>query len=125
MIFSSLRAVFARSKLKAAGMKVLVTGATGLIGRQLVSTLSAQGHEVFRLVRGQPSEANDIPWDPAAGTVHSARLEALDAVVQLAGENIAGRWTSAKKERIRSSRVDGTRLLCDTLARLKQKPNKD
>ena len=55
-------------------MKVLVTGATGLIGSSLVPLLMTHGHEVFRLVRRQPTEANDIPWDPAKGTVHAARL---------------------------------------------------
>jgi hypothetical protein len=103
-------------------MKVLVTGATGLIGRRLVPLLTAQGHEAFRLVRREPTEANDIPWDPAAGMLHPARLEGLDAVVHLAGESVGARWTNERKERIRSSRVEGTRLLCGSLAALQQKP---
>lgn len=108
---------------RATSMKVLITGATGLIGRQLAPLLSTQGYEVFRLVRREPTEANDIPWNPATGMLHPARLEGLDAVVHLAGENIAGaRWTDAMKERIRSSRVDSTRLLCQTLSELKRKP---
>jgi uncharacterized protein (TIGR01777 family) len=104
-------------------MKVLVSGASGLVGRALLPLLTTNGHEVFRLVRSNPSEANDIPWDPQQGTVHPARLEGIDAVVHLAGENIAGaRWNAAVKERIRSSRVQGTRLLCETLAKLDRKP---
>jgi uncharacterized protein (TIGR01777 family) len=104
-------------------MKVLVTGATGLVGRHLVPFLTTQGHEVFRLVRTEPREANDIAWDPQTGMVLAARLEGLDAVVHLAGENIGhGRWTAAMKERIRASRVNGTQLLCETLAALQQKP---
>jgi uncharacterized protein (TIGR01777 family) len=107
---------------RATAMKVLVTGATGLIGRQLAPLLTTQGHEVFRLVRREPTEANDVPWDPDAGVLHPARLEGLNAVVHLAGESVGARWTKERKERIRSSRVEGTRLLCRALADLKQKP---
>lgn len=104
-------------------MKILITGATGLIGRELTSELTRQGHEVFRLTRGQPKEANDIPWNPAAGEIPTARLEGLDAVVHLAGESIAGaRWTAAVKERLRTSRAQGTKLLCDALCQLKSPP---
>jgi hypothetical protein len=77
---------------------------------------------VARLVRALPTAGGDIPWDPAAGRLDPARLEGLDAVVHLAGENIAGRWTAAKKARIRSSRVEGTRLLAEALAGLKRPP---
>jgi len=114
--------VIAAASERTASMKVLVTGATGLVGRHLVPFLTTQGHEVFRLIRTEPREANDITWDPAAGMILAARLEGLNAVVHLAGENISGRWTDAMKERIRTSRVNGTRLLCETLASLKQKP---
>ena len=104
-------------------MKILITGATGLVGKELGPLLTTSGHEVFRLVRSNPSDANDIPWDPAQGVVHKARLDGLDGVVHLAGENIAGaRWSAAVKQRIRDSRVVGTRLLCETLASLERKP---
>lgn len=104
-------------------MKILVSGSTGLVGSALVPFLVSGGHEVVRLVRGQPQlGATEVPWDPQAGTIEAAKLEGLDAVVHLAGENIAGRWTAAKKARIRSSRVEGTRLLAETLARLKRPP---
>lgn len=104
-------------------MKVLITGATGLVGSALVPLLTTTGHEVSRLVRSQPTEPNDIPWDPAQGILHPARLEGHDAVVHLAGENIAGaRWTTAFKQRIRDSRLVGTRRLCETLAKLSHKP---
>ena len=104
-------------------MKILVSGSTGLVGSALVPFLSTGGHEVIRLVRGrpQPGEAA-VPWDPQAGTIEAAGLEGLDAVVHLAGENVAGRWTAAKKARIRSSRVAGTRLLAEALAGLKRPP---
>src|SRR3989304_3092143 len=99
-------------------MKILVSGSTGLVGSALVPFLSTGGHETARLVRSQPPAGGDIHWDPAAGRLDSANLEGLDAVVHLAGERITGRWTAAKKARIRSSRVQGTRLLAETLARL-------
>lgn len=104
-------------------MKIAVSGSSGLVGSALVSFLSAGGHRVSRLVRSKPQPGSaDVHWDPAAGSVDAAGLEGLDAVVHLAGENIAGRWTPEKKARIRDSRVKGTRLLTETLARLKQAP---
>lgn len=104
-------------------MKILVSGATGLVGQELIPLLTTGGHEVFRLVRRNPTEANDIPWDPHKGEIHKARLEGLDGVVHLAGENIAGaRWNAVVKQRIRESRTVPTRLLCETLASLERKP---
>jgi hypothetical protein len=104
--------------------KILVTGSTGLVGSALLPNLRSQGHEVFRLVRSQAKTgAAEIYWNPEQGIEDTTRLEGLDAVVHLAGENISeGRWTEEKKKRIRDSRVKGTRTLSDTLARLKQPP---
>ena len=105
-------------------MKILVTGSTGLVGSALIPALATGGHGVTRLVRSQPKPgAAEVRWDPVARTVDSAGLEGVDAVVHLAGESIAaGRWTTEKKGRIRDSRVKGTRLLCESLARLAQPP---
>lgn len=103
-------------------MKVLVTGSTGLVGSALVPFLLTSGHQVARLVRSPPTAGGDVHWDPAAGRLEPTNLEGLDAVVHLAGERITGRWTAAKKARIRSSRVQGTRLLAETLARLARPP---
>ncbi len=105
-------------------MKILLTGASGLIGSALTAKLTDAEHEVTRLVRSSPNrERREIQWDPSAGRLDAAALEGFDAVVHLAGESIAtGRWTAAKKERIRSSRVQGTRLLAETLARLQRPP---
>lgn len=105
-------------------MRILVSGSTGLVGSALVPLLTSGGHEVVRLVRGAPQPgARDIHWDPDAGKLDEAALEGIDAVVHLAGESIAsGRWTAAKKTRIRDSRVRGTRLLSEALARRQQPP---
>ena len=104
-------------------MKILVTGGTGLVGSALCPMLTTGGHEVYRLTRSSPKEANDIQWNPAAGDLPRAQLEGLDAVVHLAGENIAGsRWNAKVKDRLSSSRVEGTKLLCETLAQLQRPP---
>ena len=108
---------------KASAMKVLVTGATGMVGSTLIPFLSTGGHETYRLMRSASQEPNDIPWDPARGEIAQSRLEGLDGVVHLAGENIAGRrWTTKVKQRLRDSRIEGTRLLCESLAKLKNPP---
>lgn len=103
-------------------MRVAVTGSSGLVGSALVPFLTAGKHQVTRLVRSKPAASGSAHWDPAAGRVEAAALEGLDAVVHLAGENVTGRWTAAKKARIRDSRVQGTRLLAETLACLQQPP---
>src|SRR5258708_24379280 len=102
-------------------MKILVSGSTGLVGSALVPFLAQQGNDVSRLVR-----VKDLPgvyWNPAGGLISSTPFEGFDAVVHLAGENIAsGRWTDEKKKLIRDSRVRGTQLLAEALARAKQPP---
>ena len=105
-------------------MRVLVSGATGLIGSALVRGLSADGHAITPVVRSSAKgRSGVVRWDPEAGTLDTNGLEGHDAVVHLAGENIAGdRWTPERKARIRDSRVGGTRLLCDSLRRLDRPP---
>ena len=103
-------------------MDVLVSGSTGLIGSALVSALQEGRHRVRRLTRSGGSSEDVVRWDPSAGEIDASRIEGVDAVVHLAGENIVGRWTDAKKARIRDSRVRGTRLLAETLARLPTPP---
>jgi hypothetical protein len=101
--------------------KVAITGASGLIGGQLLPFLTTGGHEVKRLVR-QKSEAGApeaIYWNPAAGELNPGDLAGLDAVIHLAGENIgAKRWTEEQKRAILDSRTQGTRLLAESLAAL-------
>jgi len=97
-------------------MKIVMTGSRGLVGSVLVPTLLVAGHDVVRLKR--PSQ-----WDPEAGSADLSAFSGADAIVHLAGENIAsGRWTAAKKQRILDSRVKGTKLVSETIARLDPLP---
>ena len=103
-------------------MRIAISGATGLVGSELTKALKTAGSEVTRLVRKDPG-ATDILWDPSGTLFDAESLGECQAVVHLAGENIAtGRWTPDKKNRIRESRVHSTRLLAESLAKLKQKP---
>jgi len=99
-------------------MRVTLTGATGMIGRALAEALLARGDEVTALTRDPGSAAARLPagatavaWDPAAGPAPAEALAGRDAVVHLAGENLAQRWTPEAKARIRASREQGTRNL--------------
>ncbi len=105
-------------------MKILISGASGLIGSALVPFLRTGGHTVYTLVRHRPQHAHEIQWDVARQQLNVADLEPLqlDAVIHLAGESIMGRWSPEKKQRILDSRVQGTRLLVSTLEKLKHKP---
>ena len=103
-------------------MKVLVTGSHGLIGSALIPVLQQNGHTVTRLVRSSPGPG-EARWDPEGGTIDRAALEAVDAVVHLAGVGIGDhRWTDEHKRAVLDSRVKGTRLLSETLATLDTKP---
>lgn len=99
-------------------MRVLISGSTGFIGTALTEALVAQGHEPVRLVRSnRPDDLPSVTWDPAAETIEPGALDAIDAVIHLAGESIASsRWTTAQKNRIMESRVKGTRTLARAMA---------
>ena len=105
-------------------MKVLISGGTGLVGTALTSSLRADGHTVSRMVRpGSPAAPGDVSWNPLSALVDVPAMEGFDAVVNLSGASIAGgRWTSKRKQVLRSSRVDSTRVLVDALTHLKQPP---
>src|SRR5258708_11605365 len=87
---------------------ILVSGASGLIGSALVSELERVGHRVLRLVRREPRGANELRWNPSAHLFDERQLATVDVIVNLAGETIAQRWTTASRRRIRDSRVAGT-----------------
>ncbi len=104
--------------------KIAVTGASGLVGQALVEALGEQGFDVLRLVRRAPASSGEARWDPSAGKIDAEALSGVSGAVHLAGDNIAsGRWTDAKKAKIRDSRVDGTDLLAKALAGLSPKPS--
>lgn len=99
--------------------RIAVAGASGLIGGALARSLTADGHRVVRLVRGTPRGPDQVRWDPEGGSVDAAGLAGCDAVVNLAGAGVGDRrWTPAYKERIRSSRVNGTAALAAAVASL-------
>lgn len=106
-------------------MKILMGGASGLVGKATAAFLTTGGHEVVRLVRPQSRKADGptASWDPAAGELDPSALDGIDAVVHLSGENVAGgRWTEARKRKILDSRVITTRLLAEAMARRSDRP---
>lgn len=107
-------------------MQITLTGASGFIGHRLVTQLDARGHQLHLLGRaprkGMLAAARFSIWDAAASEPPAESLEGSDAVVHLAGEPVAQRWTAEVKRRIRSSRVDSTNLLVNALARMPQRP---
>jgi len=104
-------------------MKILVSGSRGFIGSELVKKLQAQGHQISRLVRkNSVQRTDDFIWSPSESYVDKAAFNDCDAVVHLAAENIAGRWTRKKMRRIRQSRVEGAKVICDAIMSLQNRP---
>lgn len=121
------------SEQTSAQMRILISGASGMVGTALTRTLTSGGRSVGHFVRSPAgtvpsgaSSSRDIPWDPSASDISAdalAAIEGADAVVNLNGASIAGdRWTPARKALLRSSRIDSTRLLVSALAKLQRKP---
>jgi uncharacterized protein (TIGR01777 family) len=106
-------------------MRVLISGGTGTIGAALTASLRADGAVVNHLVRKkEKASPGEVTWTPTSAIVDIAAMEGYDAVVHLSGASVAhGRWTKARKQILRNSRVDTTRVLVDALARLQQKPS--
>ena len=101
---------------------VAITGATGMVGSELVAKLRQSGHKALSISR-KASTIDSLLWDPATGLKDPSKLEKVDTIVHLAGENIAaGRWTAALKDRIRRSRVEGTRSLVKSIAAVQHRP---
>ncbi len=104
-------------------MKVLITGATGLIGEALQRSFDEKGYEMLLASRKESNDENHIKWSVEDGFTKPEDLEGVDVVVHLAGENVSGlRWTDEKKKAIRDSRVLGTRNVVDSISKLKHKP---
>ncbi len=104
-------------------LRIAITGASGLVGRSLVAFLSNAGHDVIRMIRSGEPATDEVLWDAEHGIVDTDKMEGLDAVIHLAGENIAaGRWSEARKKAIRDSRVQGTAALVESLSRLSRPP---
>lgn len=104
-------------------MKILLTGASGLVGKLLIPVLKKDDHQIVRLVRSKDqANENTVYWSPLSGEIEVDRLRHIDAVIHLAGEPIMGRWTDKKKERIRQSRADATHFLCKQLVQLTPPP---
>jgi uncharacterized protein len=101
--------------------RVLISGASGLIGSALARSLEGTNADVRRLVRGTPRNADEITLNPAGGLTGTP-VSGFDAVIHLAGETIVGRWTEAKKKNIRASRVEGTANLASALTTAEIKP---
>jgi uncharacterized protein len=106
-------------------MRVLISGGSGTVGTALTQSLRADGATVNHLVRVKgPTEPGDVKWNPTSAIVDIAAMEGYDAVVHLSGASIGkGRWTKTRKQILRNSRVDTTRVLVDALARLTRKPS--
>jgi hypothetical protein len=102
--------------------RVAITGASGFLGSSLAARLQAEGATVLRLTRGRSSAPNSIAWDPSAGQLDAAKLQGVDAIINLAGERIDQRWTATRKREIRDSRVDGTRLIANAISKLRPRP---
>jgi len=101
--------------------RILISGASGLIGSALVAELEADGYEVVRLVRGSTKSRNDLAWEPMR-EVSPALVSGFDAMIHLSGENVAGRWSAEKKRKIRESRVVSTRNLVSAMAKAERPP---
>ncbi len=104
-------------------MKILITGASGLVGKALQKSFADKGYEMLLASRSEPKADNEIQWTVDEGFAQAERLEGIDAVVHLAGESVSGlRWTDEKKKAIRDSRVFGTRSVVDAISKLKDRP---
>ena len=105
-------------------MRILISGASGLVGTATAGALRADGHEVARFARQKgASSPGDVRWDPASAFIDAQTMEGADAIVHLAGAGIAdARWSEARKKVLRDSRMNSTRTLVDAIAQLQQKP---
>ena len=103
--------------------KVLISGASGLLGSAYSDYLSKKGHTVFRLVRREPAAENELFWDPMTGELELKNIEGFDSIINYSGKNIGlGRWTKKSKKVIYDSRLQSTTLLSESIAKLDNPP---
>jgi uncharacterized protein len=103
-------------------LTVAIAGASGLVGSHLADYLTTAGHKVVRLVRNRDAGPGEIPWDPAGGALYHGALEGVDAVVNVAGVNLAGLWTSGRRQAILDSRLQATSTLVEAIKRMERPP---
>jgi uncharacterized protein len=103
-------------------LKVAIAGASGLVGSHLADYLTTAGHQVVRLVRNKDAGPGEVPWDPASGALYHGALEGVDAVVNVAGVNLAGLWTPGRKQAILDSRLQTTKTLVEAIGRMDRPP---
>lgn len=104
-------------------MRIIIAGASGLIGTALDASLRAGGHDVVRLVRRAPASPAEITWDPAAGALAPGALSGAGAVINLSGAGIGDRpWTRSRINELHSSRINATRTLTSAMRRLDDPP---
>ncbi|MGN9840962.1 TIGR01777 family oxidoreductase [Nonomuraea sp. H19] len=97
-------------------MLIVVAGSSGLIGRALVTELREAGHEVRKLVRRAPAADDELDWDPTSGSIASGTFDGVDAVINLCGAPVQGKWTTELKRRMRDSRIEPARTLAGAVA---------
>lgn len=104
-------------------MKVLIAGSSGLLGTAISSALAATGCQIYKLKRNETGEnASEIFWDPSKGILDPLSIEGFDVIINLAGDNILGRWTPEKKRLLLDSRISSTNLLVNTISKLNFPP---
>lgn len=103
-------------------MKVAITGSSGTIGQALIQALQENGHTVVAIVRKKSQSSHEITWDPAKGVLDPHSLEGTEAIINLAGENIASRWSEEKKKKIIDSRVNATKTLTEAILKMPHPP---
>jgi uncharacterized protein (TIGR01777 family) len=101
-------------------LRILISGASGLIGSALTASFEERGDEIFRLVRRRPRSSNELEWNPMR-EIPAQLVSGFDIVVHLSGESVAGRWTEGKKSRIRDSRIGSADHLAQALAKAEKK----
>src|SRR5437660_883010 len=102
-------------------MRILMSGSSGLIGSALIPALRESGHSVTRMVRREPGPS-EVEWHPERGEIDLSSAPPVDAVIHLAGESVFGRWTAARKKRIRDSRIPATNLIAEAVSSCAKPP---